>query len=245
MVTSTPAARLSLKPGRKERLGDQLYGQILEQIVSGSLSEGERLPSEKEICRIFAVSRPVVREALMRLQADGLVSAHQGIGTFVLKRPPPSLMQFAEAGDVAGMLACFELRIAIESEAAALAATRRTDVHLAAMQAALDALHRGLERREPAIDADLAFHRAITAASGNSYFAGLLESLCAQIERWMGLALNMTTRHGSDNRVKRVYDEHTRILDAIRENDPELARLSMRRHLERARRRVTDHHQDA
>ncbi|MBN9058887.1 MAG: FadR family transcriptional regulator, partial [Rhizobiales bacterium] len=74
---------LQLKPARREKLADILYGQILEQIVSGTFAAGDRLPSENDICKAFEVSRPVVREALQRLQADGLVIARQGAGTFV------------------------------------------------------------------------------------------------------------------------------------------------------------------
>ena len=92
---------LKLVPRRKERLGDLLYGQILEQITSGALKEGDKLPSESEICRSSQVSRPTVREALMRLSADGLITTRQGSGTYVRQRPPEALMRLASAPDVA------------------------------------------------------------------------------------------------------------------------------------------------
>jgi DNA-binding FadR family transcriptional regulator len=63
---------------RAQRLGDQLYERILHRIVAGELAEGERLPSEARLCEEFGVSRPVVREALSRLQADGMVVSRQG-----------------------------------------------------------------------------------------------------------------------------------------------------------------------
>ena len=88
-----PGAGLILVPGRRQLLSDQLYGQILDQIVAGVLNEGDRLPPEKEICKMFGVSRPVVRDALLRLRADGLLRARQGSGTFVMPQnaePPHS-----------------------------------------------------------------------------------------------------------------------------------------------------------
>lgn len=243
MITAA-ASRLDLTPARKVKLGDQLYGQILEQIVGGALKEGDRLPSENEICRMFAVSRAVVREALSRLQADGLVSAQHGVGSFVARRPPKSLIELAAPSDVPGILACFELRIAVESEAAALAAKRRSDDHIRRLREALDQMQQCLARKEPAIKADLGFHRLIAAASGNEYFSTVLTSLHFGIDRWVSIASSMTAKIDSADRPKRVFDEHLRIVDAIAEGDVEQARLAMRYHLDQAKRRLTDSHRD-
>src|SRR5271155_1993715 len=131
---------LKLVPRRRERLGDQLYGQLLEQIVSGTLKEGDKLPSEHQICRAFEVSRPTVREALMRLHADGLVTTRQGSGTFVQQRPSDHLTRLAKGSDVAGMLRRPQVRTALEGPAAALAAQRRTTGQMDRIFAALDAL---------------------------------------------------------------------------------------------------------
>ena len=117
---------LKLEIRKGERLADQLYGQLLEKIVSGQLMEGDKLPSENEISRAFNVSRPVIREALLRLQADGLVYSRQGAGSFVKARPPEGLIKFAQPSDVAGLLRCFEARLPFEGAAAALAAQRAT-----------------------------------------------------------------------------------------------------------------------
>lgn len=234
---------LKLQPKRKERLGDQLYGQILEQIVGGTLKEGDRLPSEKALCQMFEVSRPVVREAIMRLQADGLVMAKQGSGTYVQKRPPQGLVALAGASDVAGMLRCYEVRIPIESEAAALAARRRTPDQLAAIRAAYDAVSDAMHASGNAGPADFAFHRAIAEASGNDLFVSILDMLHGVVENQMTVALGIT-RQGSPDRAERVLDEHRRILDAIVSGDGDAAMLAMRYHITRARQRVTDHQLD-
>ena len=99
---------------KRQTLADQLYGQILEQIVSNTLKQGERLPSEHRIATAFGVSRPVVREALRKLQEDGLVEARRGVGSFVRRRPPEKLIEFATAGSVAGLMRAMEARMVVE-----------------------------------------------------------------------------------------------------------------------------------
>jgi DNA-binding FadR family transcriptional regulator len=234
---------LNLVPSRKERLGDQLYGQILQQIVSGALKEGDKLPSENEICRSFQVSRPTVREALMRLHADGLVTTRQGSGTFVLQRPSDRLTQLAEVSDVAGMLRCLEVRIALEGQAATLAAQRRTPAQLDRISAALSALRSAFETGTVAADLDFAFHLAVAAASGNRLFADVLQTLNETIRGAMTVALGIT-RTGSKDRARRVVEEHEAIEEAIARGDAEAAGLAMRYHLHRARQRVTDGQRD-
>src|SRR6187549_3707635 len=113
-------AGLQLTPPRKERLADILYGQILEQILAGSFKEGDRLPTEHEISSAFDVSRPVVREALIRLQADGLIYARRGAGTFVRAVPPSAITNFAMPANISGYLKSFEVRFALEAAAARL-----------------------------------------------------------------------------------------------------------------------------
>jgi DNA-binding FadR family transcriptional regulator len=234
---------LKLVPQKRERLGDQLYGQILEQIVSGALTEGDKLPSENQICKSFQVSRPTVREALMRLHADGLVTTRQGSGTFVLKRPSGHLTRLAKISDIAGMLRCLEVRIALEGQAAALAAQRHTPQQMDHISAALAALQVSFEGTSIPARADFEFHLAVAKASGNDLFAELLEMLNATIQQAMTVALGIT-RTGSKDRARRVVEEHEAIAEAIARGDAEAAGLAMRYHLHRARQRVTDGQRD-
>ncbi|AUG55552.1 FadR/GntR family transcriptional regulator [Thalassospira marina] len=236
-------AGLKLKIQKREKLADQLYGQILEQIVSGNLAEGAKLPSENEICASFGVSRPVVREALRKLQTDGLVFARQGVGSFVKKRPPQGLIEFAQAADVAGLLRCFEARIAIEGETARLAAERAGTRHHKEIEHALRTLEKGIGSGGIANEADFDFHLAIARASGNDIFVTMLNSLHSVIAGSMGVALSIT-RTGSKERAQKVCSEHQQIFDAILGRDAAAADLLMRYHLMQARQRVTDHARD-
>lgn len=236
-------ASLSLVPRRRERLGDQLYGQILEQIVSGEFKGGDKLPSENQICQAFQVSRPTVREALMRLHADGLVTTRQGSGTFVQRRPSDHLTRLAKVSDVAGMLRCLEVRIGLEGQAASLAALRRTPDEMERITEAFAELRAAFEGSAVPARADFKFHRAVASASGNALFADLLEMLGETIQHAMTVALGIT-QTGSKERARRVIEEHEAIAEAIARGDAEAAGLTMRYHLHRSRQRITDGQRD-
>lgn len=234
---------LIVVPEKKVRLGDRLYGQILEQIAAGSLRPGDKLPSENRLCELFNVSRPVVRQALVRLQADGLVITRKGLGTVVRQAPPEGLARFSQPGDIAHMLRCLELRLAVEGEAAAWAASRHSLPELRRIGRALDTLERQVADGAITPAADFAFHSAVATASGNVLFEQVLESLNDAIRRGMVIALSLT-RERSPDRARRVLDEHRAIYDAIGRRDAQGASLAMRYHLDRVRQRVTDRTQD-
>src|SRR4051812_36133821 len=197
-------------PQRRGRLADHVYGRLLEEIVSGRYEVGDRLPAENDLAETFEVSRPVVREALNRLQADGLVTSRQGAGTFVARVPPRQIVKLAPGASIAGILRAFEVRIALEGQAARLAAERRSNSELAAIHDALDAMTRALEAGEPAKDADFAFHRCVAVASGNMTLVEILDGLSETVGNGMTVALSIT-RQGTQQRTARVIDEHVRI----------------------------------
>jgi len=230
-------------PPKRERLADTLYGRLMQQLASGLYSEGDKLPTEKELCTLFDVSRPVVREALMRLQADGLVVARQGAGTFVKKRPPRRLIDLAPTAELAGFLRSFEIRVALEGQSAKLAAIRRTELQLNDIAECLALMEQAIEQGEPARDHDFAFHRAVATASGNELFVIVLDTISPFVGGSMSLALGLT-REGSPERSARVLDEHSRIFEAIAQGDGDGAELAMRYHIDQARRRITDRRRD-
>ncbi len=237
--TNDKAHALVNEPGQRGRLSDLLYGQVFDQITSGKLKVGDQLPSEMEISERFGVSRPVVREALLRLRADGLITSHQGLGTFVSHQPAPRVKTLAKAQDIASYLRCQEVRIALEGDAARLAAERRTEEQLAALLAAHEAFADGVRSGKLLPEADLAFHACIAEASGNDFHASLLESIHDAMTGLMRLTLGLT-RTASRKRAQAVLDEHVAIVEAIRARDAEEARTAMQFHLSQARRRLID-----
>ncbi len=237
------AKPLAIDRGQRVRLGDQLYGQIFDRIASGRLNVGDKLPSEHEICEQFGVSRPVVREALLRLRADGLVNAYQGLGTFVSHQPAPRLKALGDVQNVSAYLRAQEVRMALEGDAARLAAARRNEDQLQKIVDADRAFSEGLAHGRVSAEADLAFHASIAEASGNDFYLAVLETIHESIQGFMRLSLNLT-RTGSRQRAERVADEHAAILAAIREQDGERARVAMQFHLGQARNRLVDRERD-
>lgn len=214
---------------RSARLADRLYEQILEEIVSGNLEKGSRLPPEAELCRLFDVSRPVVREALSRLQADGLVRSRQGSGSYVQQRPSPEFLKLAPPGSIADVLRCYELRICLESEAAGLAAERRTGRHLTRIRNALRELERILDTNELGIEADVEFHKSFVAASGNHLFVSVFSALEPTIKSGLQIGRGLSLLDDR-TRLERVFREHARIYETIVAEDVEGARAAVKMH---------------
>ena len=224
-------------PLKAPKLGDRIYEQIVERIVSGSLAEGVRLPSEHDFCRMFEVSRPVVREALARLRADGIIESRQGSGSYVRRRPAREILCYAPSGNMAGLLRCFEFRVALEGEAAALAATRRNAEQLKAIRKAHDKFKQTLKDGKVGKSFDLEFHLAIARASGNELFAETMDSLINDIGVGMDMARDLDAKQTRE-RVLIVCQEHDAIMSAIEDGDSDRARVAMRAHIGNAQRRV-------
>jgi GntR family transcriptional repressor for pyruvate dehydrogenase complex len=224
-------------PVRQSKLADQLYEQILGKVVSGALPVGGKLPSESQLGGLFGVSRPVVREALSRLQADGVVVSRHGSGSYVQRRPNQAFAALAPSGDVADLMRCMEFRIALEGEAASLAARRRTEVDLAKLEQALADLERVIEQGEVGVEADRQFHVAIATATQNQLFVHAMDVFSEQTLKGMQLARSLSLRRSTE-RLRVVQQEHIRIYEAIKAEDPALAREAMRGHIDNARIRV-------
>ncbi len=231
---------------RPRSLALELVASLSERIRDGRLPVGAKMPTEAAIMAEFEVSRTVVREALSKLQASGLVETRHGIGTFVLGLGEDagfriSREQYSTLQDV---IAVLELRIGIETEAAALAAQRRTDANLSAMRVALDALAVALEQGSDAVAADFQFHQEVARATQNDHFADLMTTLGSRIIPRARLEPAQVMTDERRDYLRRVNGEHESIFDAIASQDVEGARAAMRTHLansrERRRRSQTD-----
>jgi len=221
----------SLALGLVEALGDR--------IRDGRLAAGDKLPTEAAFMAEFGVSRTVVREAISKLQASGLVLTRHGIGTFVVglgDAAPFKLApeQFATLRDV---IAVLELRIGIETEAASLAAQRRNADNLRQMRSALDAVAAAVEQGRDAVGPDFQFHLEIARATQNSHFAELMSSLGTMIIPRARLSGAPEMSDEQRQYLRRVNAEHESIFDAVRNQDSDAARAAMRTHLANSRER--------
>jgi len=225
---------------RKPRtLAVELVEALGDRVRDGRLAAGQKLPTEAEIMEEFRVSRTVVREAISKLQASGLVATRHGVGTFVVGlgdaapfRIAPE--QFATLRDV---IAVLELRIGIETEAAALAAARRTPENLRDMRSALDAVSAAIEAGRDAVGPDFQFHLEIARATQNAHFAELMSSLGTMIIPRARLGAGEPMTDERRDYLRRVNGEHESIFDAITSQDGEAARAAMRTHLANSRER--------
>jgi DNA-binding FadR family transcriptional regulator len=230
-----------LSTQRKPRnLAQQVVAQLTEHIREGELNPGDKLPTETEIMVEQGVSRSVVREAISRMQAAGLVETRHGIGTFVLPPPPSAIMGIdpATVMTVRDVIALLELRIGLETEAAGLAASRRSDAQLHEVRAALGALQQAARCGEDTAEFDQRFHLAIARASGNDYFSAILQHLGANIIPRARINSARLTHADPAAYMEQVGREHEQIVDAIARGDAESARAAMRLHIGNSRERL-------
>jgi DNA-binding FadR family transcriptional regulator len=201
----------------------------LEQtILSGQLTPGDSLPSEREISANLRVSRSVVREAIGRLASLGLVSSVHGSGTRVAvpnARPITTGYQRLLRHGELDLRHLAEVRLPLETAIAALAAQHRTDEHVARLAATQEVLGDAGGALEAHVQADLEFHAVLAEASGNPLFgivlAPIQELLIESRRRTLG-------RHGA----LLAHEHHAAILAAVAAGDADAAAQAMRRHLQ-------------
>ena len=171
-------------------LHDRVAISIGIDIVTGILTEGSSLPTEREAVEQHGVSRTAYREAIRSLVGKGLVSSRKKAGTRVNPRTEWSLLDsdvlswmFSGKPTMSAVQGLFELRLIVEPSAAGLAAVRRTDVQLSEMREALELMERHGLRTEAGRAADGRFHSLILEATGNDFLRALTEPISTAI-RW-------------------------------------------------------------
>lgn len=225
--TETAEADLFGRVEREPRLSDKVAEMMRETIIGRQLAPGTPLPSERELGEQFGVSRTVIREAVRALAAKGIVEVRTGSGLRVASVDETtaleSLTWYIRGGQIEYAYV-HEVRSAIEVEMAGLAAERRTDDQLRALQAAHKRFQAVLDDVEEATLADVEFHGLIAKATQNELFSALLGSI--------GEALIHIRREtlavGSG---KKTVAAHAKILAAIKLGNAVAARDAMREHL--------------
>jgi len=239
--TATRAAASAAPPRLlPQRLSDRLAVLLGDQIDSGALQPGDRLPTEAQIAAAHGVSRTVVREAVHQLKSRQLVVSRQGSGVFVAPTPLNRPLAFDPAvlGSVQAVVHVVELRRVVESEMAALAAERATRVQIATMRRALKAIDVAAAAGHDGVAEDLAFHRAIGEATGNPQFTLLLGFLEQYLREGMRITRGNEARRLDFMEAVRV--EHRAIVDAIAARDPALARKRAREHMLHSEQRLIE-----
>ncbi len=210
----------SFRPAVRGLLTERIARQLEHDIREGELVTGTKLPSERELAQRFGASRNVVREVLRRLEAQDLIDVQPGRGSYVTAQGTRS--PFGGARPTVRQL--IEARLTVEVEIAGLAAERAGEAEIAVIT---QAHQRVLDAPDPALKAraDLAFHEAIAAASGNPVLRVMLSSIG-------GPMFEMMLRSNSDPAIAQPgVPHHAEILDAIVQHDVSRARSHMHEHL--------------
>jgi GntR family transcriptional repressor for pyruvate dehydrogenase complex len=230
----------STPPKKHRNRTQEVVAYISDSIRNGNIHPGDKLPTESEIMRTQGVSRTVVREAISHLQAAGLVETRHGIGTFLLEPSRSSSLGIDPTTVVTmrDVLAILELRISLETEAAALAAVRRTESQLQQLREALDGFQTAARNGDATVAWDMQFHLTIAQASANRYFHDILSHLGTNIIPRSRVNSARLAQDDPAHYMERVGREHEDIFNAILRQDPESARAAMRTHLGNSRERL-------
>ena len=233
MKSQFTATRLKQAPS----LSATLVAKLRQEIGSKRLEVGARFPSDAEIAAAYGVSRTVVREAVSALRSEGLVSTQRGRGSIVASSVPSQRFGISqeEVDSLDDVLKVYELRSALESEAAALAAQRRTKSDMQAISNCLKNLDKAVASGEEAIQEDIDLHLAIAAATHNDYFPRLLSSFSTLFIARRRVRSDLSEPEKLKAYLDLVQSQHHQIVDAIAEGDPVTASAVMRKHLDGSR----------
>jgi GntR family transcriptional repressor for pyruvate dehydrogenase complex len=219
---------LAFETVQRGRVHEQVLRQIQEQIATGRLRPGDKLPPERELAKQFRVGRSSVRDAIQALQVMRLVRSRQGGGTTVCEISADSLvapLSQALAGQRDLVSELLEARKMIEPPLAARAATNATQEEIDRLEEVLRRQAEKTRRGEPVIEEDSEFHYTIAVAARNSVVRRMVDLL-------MDL-LRESRARGIQNRgrLERSLLGHRRVVAAIRRRDPRAAHAAMLQHI--------------
>lgn len=213
---------------------DLVVDKITNSIINGELSDGELLPPENELCEMFGISRSILREAIRVLVSKGLVEVKQGYGTFVrlpkIDVPEEAVRNYLMTNTFS-LLELMEVRTPIEVEMARLAAERRVKKHVNSMEKSLQIMYSKSNSVDVYAEADEAFHKAIIDASCNPLFGIMSNSIMVILH----ISRQLAIRHFG---VEVVIQEHEGIFEAIKNQQPSIAAIKMKEHMDGALRRI-------
>jgi GntR family transcriptional repressor for pyruvate dehydrogenase complex len=227
--------------GRPGGLHERVYRSLVHAIVSGKFEKGSRLPSEPALAVTFSVSRPVVRQALVRLREEGAIQSLRGSGNYVIgvgDLLAEKLSRSSSPQQLQHLLDDLEFRLVIEPEAAYLAARRRNPADMHRMEAALERFEEAHASGAITHHFDYLFHEAIAMATANPRFVEAIHALEYQPDDER-LLMRHLVHFQPSARGTAVIAEHAEVLKLIRRRDGDAARQAMHDHIDAARARLT------
>jgi GntR family transcriptional repressor for pyruvate dehydrogenase complex len=233
-VTRGDAALRIVAPApetRREKLSDVVLKGLVDLLIESGLKPGDALPSEGELCRHFGVSKPVVREAMHRLLMMGVIEVRHGKPAIIraMSSDPLELFfRFALRASRQGLREAVELRRALETQIAAMAAGRISPSQAAALESALSEMDEAKEEPERWVQADLRFHLTLAEAAGNGLILFLIEALRGTMEETIRVLNAQRPLRDPEATVRR----HAAIVAAVVRGDRAAARATMDAHFD-------------
>jgi len=213
---------------KREAISNSVAGQIIELIRNGSLMPGQKLPSERQLQVLLRVGRPAIREALSALQWMHILETRHGDGTYLTSLDPGEITRPFEvliALSRPSLIELFGVRQVLEVGAAGLAALNVSDSQIAELRKCLDLTHRYAGDPWAFMENDIRLHTIIFDASSNS----LLKNIAVSLQQMNRLSRELTTVF--DEVRKQSVEDHSAIVKAISERNPDEAERAMRQHL--------------
>ncbi|MEF2246016.1 MULTISPECIES: FadR/GntR family transcriptional regulator [unclassified Paenibacillus] len=210
--------KMSFQALNKHKLVDDVVKQLQQQISSGNLQEGDKIPTEPELMEMLGVGRSTVREAVHVLVHAGLLEKKQGYGTFLRKKPTIQ-EPLAQRLHRAEIIEVYEVRKMLELEISRLAASRRDEEDLRKMREILDIRGAALKRgdRDQYVKSDIEFHMALAIASKNAVIIDLFRTFSDVLLNTM----YKLEKEYSEHDPHTYY--HEQIYEAVKQQDAELA----------------------
>jgi GntR family transcriptional regulator, transcriptional repressor for pyruvate dehydrogenase complex len=215
----------ALRPVARPRLYEQVVSQIQEWMADNGLQVGDRLPPERELATRLGVSRATISQALVAMEVVGVVSVRHGDGVVLVEPAGSAKVVNALRRHAQQLPEIIEARDALETKLAALAAQRRTDDDLAAIDEALDVMERDIAAGGRGVEGDELFHAAVTAAGHSHLLATLMGEISDLVRETRIESLSQPDRPANSLRA------HRRIADAIRDRDGAAAATAMHDHI--------------
>jgi GntR family transcriptional repressor for pyruvate dehydrogenase complex len=224
-----------IEPIRRQSLSDEIIRQLMDLISQGKLKPGQRLSSERDLCKQFGVGRSSLREALRSLAMMGILESRVGEGTYIASDSQTYLKKTAKWGllfDQKNLTDLVETRLMLESQTSFLAAQRATDKDLETLKKTLDEMRDSVDKTEKYLELDLQFHLDIAQATQNSVLYNLLQMTRGYLKESIKDILIQSTSKKTKARMELSLHGHQEIFEAIQDGQAERVRHLMIKHIQ-------------
>jgi GntR family transcriptional regulator, transcriptional repressor for pyruvate dehydrogenase complex len=228
----------SVKP---RRVTEEIIEQVLDLIREGKIQEGEKLPPERDLAKTLGVSRPSLREALKRLEYNGVFRTVQGSGTYLEELAGPSVrdpLKEIIKGDTSAVIDLTEFRGVIESWAAGVAATKADETQIKQLRKIVRSMNDSAEQNKPFHELDASFHLLIAKASNNLVYFHVAQAI---YQLFFEMSRLYSEKVFDPAEAKLRVKRHADILEAIEKRDSVKASKLMQKHLVMAEKRFRNH----